>query len=44
VNGYTSIALTKLDILDDLDEIQIGVDYKKSGVTMDHFPSSEQVK
>jgi len=42
VNGYTSIALTKLDILDDLDEIQIGVEYKKNGVSLNHFPSSEQ--
>merc|ERR1712004_890628 len=29
VNGYTSVALTKLDILDDLDEIQVGINYKK---------------
>ena len=44
MNGYTSIALTKLDILDDLDEIQIGVEYKKDGVSLNHFPSSEQVQ
>ena len=29
VNGYSAIALTKLDILDDLDEIQVGINYKK---------------
>lgn len=42
VNGYSSLALTKLDILDDLDEIQMGVEYVKGGQTLDHFPSSEQ--
>ena len=43
VNGYTAVALTKLDILDDLDEIQIGIKYLKNGQTMDYFPSCEQV-
>ena len=44
VNGYTAVALTKLDILDELDEIQIGLKYLKNGQEMDHFPSCEQVK
>ena len=43
VNGYTSVALTKLDILDELEEIQIGIKYLKNGQVMDHFPSCEQV-
>ena len=43
LNNYTALALTKLDILDGLDEIKIGVAYKKNGSVMDHFPSSEQV-
>ena len=30
VNGYTAIAVTKLDILDDFDEIKIGVKYVKT--------------
>lgn len=42
LNNYTALALTKLDILDGLDEIKIGVAYKKNGTVMDHFPSSEQ--
>jgi len=42
VNGYTAVALTKLDILDDLEEIQIGFKYLKNGQTMDYFPSCEQ--
>ena len=44
VNNYTAVALTKLDILDGFDEIQIGVEYIKDGKTLDHFPSSEQVQ
>ena len=43
VNGYSALALTKLDILDDLDQIQVGVTYKKNEEPMEHFPSCEQV-
>ena len=32
------IALTKLDILDIIDEIKIGVAYLKDGTKMEHFP------
>ena len=42
LNGYTAVALTKLDILDDLDEVKIGVNYVKNGEIMQHYPSSEQ--
>jgi len=41
VNGYTAVALTKLDILDKLDEVMIGVDYVKGGNKLDYYPSSE---
>ena len=34
INGYAAIALTKLDILDTLDEVKIGVAYKLDGVTL----------
>ncbi|XP_042208370.1 adenylosuccinate synthetase-like [Homarus americanus] len=41
VNGYTAIALTKLDILDVLKEIKIGVGYlKRNGEKMEHFPAN----
>ena len=40
INGYTAVALTKTDILDKLDEIKIGVNYRKNGVVMDHYPSN----
>ena len=42
LNGYTAVALTKVDILDDLDEVKIGVNYIKNGEIMKHYPSSEQ--
>ena len=42
LNGYTAVALTKVDILDDLDEVKIGVNYVKNGEIMKHYPSSEQ--
>ena len=42
VNGYTAVAVTKLDILDDLEEIKIGVKYVKNGQELGHFPSSIQ--
>jgi len=40
VNGYTALAMTKLDILDKLDEIKIGVSYMKNGTKMEHYPST----
>lgn len=40
VNGYTALCLTKLDILDTFDEIQVGVGYKLNGVHVEHFPGS----
>ncbi|KAF3581330.1 hypothetical protein DY000_02032392, partial [Brassica cretica] len=39
INGFASLNLTKLDVLSDLDEIQLGVAYKKSdGTRIDSFP------
>ena len=39
VNGFTSIALTKLDVLDSLDEIKICVGYKHKGKLYEEMPS-----
>ncbi|KAJ3762027.1 Adenylosuccinate synthetase [Lentinula raphanica] len=39
VNGYDSLNLTKLDVLDDLDEIQIGVKYLVDGKELPGFPA-----
>lgn len=40
VNGYTSLCLTKMDILDTMKEIKVGVGYKLNGKKIDYFPSS----
>jgi len=39
VNYYTSINLTKLDILDGLRELKIAIAYKLDGVELDSFPA-----
>jgi adenylosuccinate synthase len=39
VNGMTSVAITKLDVLDTLDEIKICVGYKHKGKLYDEMPS-----
>lgn len=43
INHFTSIALTKLDVLDDLKEIKICTSYKYKGKTYKNFPSSIKV-
>jgi adenylosuccinate synthase len=43
INGFTKLALTKLDVLDDFDEIKVCVNYKYKGKTIHHFPSSLKV-
>jgi len=39
INGYTSINLTKLDILDTFKEIKIGVDYRFNGTILPSMPA-----
>ena len=39
VNGFHTIALTRMDILDELDELQICVAYEVDGARVEHFPS-----
>jgi adenylosuccinate synthase len=39
--GFSSLAITKLDILSDMDEIKVCVAYKgEDGSEINHFPSS----
>ena len=38
INDYTSLNLTKLDVLDGLDEIKIGVQYLLNGQPLKSFP------
>ena len=40
INGYTSLNLTKLDVLDDLDEIKIGVTYIIGDKKLETFPAN----
>ena len=40
INGFTGIALTKFDVLDSLDEIQICVGYKRDEELISAFPAS----
>lgn len=40
VNGYTTLCITKLDILDTLPEIKLGIGYNLRGEHIDYFPSN----
>jgi len=42
INGFSSVALTKLDVLDALDEIKVCVGYKLDGRDLDSLPSVSQ--
>lgn len=43
INGFTALALTKLDILDVFSEIKVGVSYRVDGVKIPHFPANQEV-
>ncbi|PHS79450.1 MAG: adenylosuccinate synthase [Rhodospirillaceae bacterium] len=40
VNGITGIALTKLDVLDGMDEIKVCIGYRLNGRELDYLPAS----
>ncbi len=40
VNGFTSLVITRLDILDTLPKLKICTAYKLEGKTIDYFPAS----
>ncbi len=42
VNGLDCLAITKLDVLDELDQIQVCVAYELNGTKIDHFPSNAE--
>ncbi len=46
ISGITGIALTKLDVLDKLDEIKMCVGYKLNGKSIDYLPAAveDQIK
>jgi adenylosuccinate synthase len=39
VNGYTSLNLTKLDVLDNLSEIKVAIKYMYQGEELPYFPA-----
>ncbi|HEU4596442.1 MAG TPA: adenylosuccinate synthase [Pyrinomonadaceae bacterium] len=39
INGFDSVALTKLDVLDALDEVRVCVGYRLDGETLESFPA-----
>ena len=43
INGLDSLAITKLDVLDELDEIKICTAYKYKGKTIKEFPSELRI-
>jgi adenylosuccinate synthase len=42
INGFTSVALTKLDVLDALDEIKVCTGYRLAGQRLETFPAVAQ--
>lgn len=40
INGFTSLAITRLDVLDKLPELKICTAYRLNGETIDNFPAS----
>ena len=42
INGFSSVALTKLDVLDALDEIKVCTGYRLDGQEIDSFPAVSQ--
>ncbi|HUG44330.1 MAG TPA: adenylosuccinate synthase [Acidobacteriota bacterium] len=39
INGLDTLAITKLDVLDELDEIQVCIGYRNRGKRLDSFPA-----
>lgn len=40
INGFTGMVITRLDILDGMDAVQICTGYRANGQTLAHFPAS----
>ena len=43
-SGIHGIALTKLDVLDGMEEIKVGVGYMLDGKRIEHFPAAEEAQ
>ena len=42
ISGITGIALTKLDVLDELDEIKMCIEYELNGKKIDYLPAASE--
>jgi len=40
INGFDSMVITKLDVLDHLDQIPVCVEYRRCGATLDAMPAT----
>lgn len=43
INGFSALALTKLDILDTFPEIKVGVEYYLDGKPIPYFPANQEL-
>ncbi|MBN3309244.1 PURA2 synthetase, partial [Amia calva] len=43
INGFTALALTKLDILDVFEDIKVGIAYKVDDELIPHFPANQEI-
>ncbi|XP_065263342.1 adenylosuccinate synthetase isozyme 1-like [Emys orbicularis] len=43
INGFSALALTKLDILDTFPEIKVGVEYRLEGKPIAYFPANQEL-
>jgi adenylosuccinate synthase len=43
INGFSSVALTKLDVLDTLDEIKVCTGYKLNGRVCESLPACRRI-
>lgn len=43
LNGYTALAITKLDVLDQLPELKIAISYRYNGEILESYPASMKI-
>ncbi|XP_026545109.1 adenylosuccinate synthetase isozyme 2-like [Notechis scutatus] len=43
INGFSALAVTKLDILDTFEEIKVGVEYHLDGKQIPYFPANQEL-
>ncbi|KAK3753625.1 hypothetical protein QZH41_014732, partial [Actinostola sp. cb2023] len=43
INGFTAIAIAKLDVLDDFEEVKIGVAYRHNNKVLQSYPATQEI-